>query len=134
MAYGLVGGSVSEKLLFNYVSSLLVGVQTITPLVYQGPLVGSEFLVYSAKKLYIALSLNASSDNSLGTDPCGLELFDAANAVNSGYNNLNVDALASYHYNDINIDNVFFSRVRTDLSVGNVYLYIRFIGYKITIP
>jgi hypothetical protein len=114
---------------------LLAGVQTITPLFYQGVIVGSEFVTYSAKKLYVALSLNVSSNSSLGDHPCGLELFDKANILNAGYNNSNVDAYAFYHFNDINIDNIIFSRLLSDDGFGNpAYLQMRFIGYKITIP
>jgi hypothetical protein len=124
-----------QNILWEKAITLLAGVQTITPLFYQGVIVGSEFVTYSAKKLYVALSLNVSSNSSLGDHPCGLELFDKANILNAGYNNSNVDAYAFYHFNDINIDNIIFSRLLSDDGFGNpAYLQMRFIGYKITIP
>jgi hypothetical protein len=124
-----------QQIAIDKALSLLAGVKTVTPLFYQGVIIGSEFATYSAKKLYVALSLNVSSDNTLGANPCGLELFDKANVLNAGYNNCNVDALANYHFNDINIDNVIFSRLLSDDGFGApAYLQMRFVGYKITIP
>ena len=50
---GLNNASPEQQILISKILPLLVGVKTVTPLYYKGVIAGSEFVTYSAKKLYI---------------------------------------------------------------------------------
>jgi hypothetical protein len=123
--------------LWRYVSSLLVGVQTITPLYYHGVIAGSEFLTYDVKKLYLALELCFSYGSGVAFTASGLITFyNEANAI-SGYlqNDAPVwdttAAAIKYTINAAKENNCYFSRIT---AVATTYAYIKFNGYKITIP
>ncbi len=134
MAYGLVGGSVSEKLLFNHASSLLVGVQTIVPLFYQGVIANSEFLIYSAKKIYVLLDGEFSQIVDLSDDTNSLKIYNEANVVSMYIKNGSYAITSTddnlYIPSNYCPKNIYFSRIIND----NLYSYFKFIGYKITIP
>jgi len=134
MAYALVGGSVSEKLLFNHASSLLVGVQTIVPLFYQGVISNSEFLTYSAKKIYVLLDGEFSQTVDLSDDTNSLKIYNEVNAVSMYIKNGSYAITSAddnlYIPSNYCLKNIYFSRIIND----NLYSYFKFIGYKITIP
>ena len=106
---------------------------TITPMFYQGPVAGSEFLVYAATKIYLGLEVDFCDRLGAASATTGLiTLYDEANAVMTYYRN-NGLALTSADVQQFAIDtlqlqNIFFARVL----VSN-YSQIRFNGYKLTI-
>jgi hypothetical protein len=117
--------------LWKKVTSLLVGVQTITPLYYQGVSAGSEFLTYDVKKLYLALDVS-SHQYTLNIATNILVLYNEANAISLQGTNLTpvwdtTAALMKSGNNDVLERNVYFSRL-------TCATYLRFNGYKITIP
>jgi hypothetical protein len=112
----------------------LAGWNTITSLHYQGLIAGSNFLLYAATKLYIALELEFSiAPPATVLDIPSANLYDETNTVcyyiqSSGivydggapglaWSNVNRE----YH-------NLFFSRI-----VVARYTYIRFNGYVLTV-
>lgn len=125
----------AEANLWRYVTGLLVGVQTITPLYYNGLSVGTEYLTYSAKKLYIALDFIAYYASGTPMLAAALVTFhDQNDAISSyGYKSYPVwetvvpEMRVSNH--EYKAQNFFFSRIEL-----STYSRIRFNGYKITIP
>jgi hypothetical protein len=103
----------------------------ITPIYYQGIIAGSEYLTYSAKKLYFALVLNASAPIVSNGNIGGLALYNEANAVSSYIQNCNTSepAIPDYCINNVNIENVYFGRI-----VASIVTYMIFNGYKVTWP
>ncbi len=123
-----------ESLLWFQVLPLLVGVQTVTPVFFQGVIAGSEFLTYSAKKLYICLSLLIGTDFTLRATGAAIRLYNEANAVSMALSNQSwsyTGAAAQVMHNHFSVENVYFSRI--DQS-ATYYPYLTFIGYKVTIP
>lgn len=109
----------------------LLAWNTITPLSYQGVFAGSEFSVYNAAKLYLALELNSAHSTVGGPGFCWL--YDMANVINfcieSGSSHYDVvGSIAVYQQNTFVLKNVWFSR----LSVQTRDL-ITFNGYRLTI-
>jgi len=110
----------------------LVGINTITPVYYQGAIAGSEFVTYAGGKLYIALELKCSVVGTVNLGAGGyVTLYDTANAVNFYLLNNNfywdVTAAAKY-YHTISLaeKNLYFSRVATA-----IYSHLIFNGYRI---
>jgi hypothetical protein len=125
------GATPEQYNLWDKVIPLLVGVQTITPLFFIGAVAASEFLTYDVKKLYIALELS-SGQYTLAAAVNIIALFNEANVQSYTTCNLvpawdTTAALMKYANNEILLKNVYFSR----LTCGQ---YIRFNGYRITIP
>jgi hypothetical protein len=120
--------------LYRFVKTLLVGVQTITPLYYEGATAGSEFLTYDAKKIYICLE---ATFGFLGSASATAGQVITYNVANAGMNTMQNDiafynpTTLSYNYypQDIINYNFWFSRVAVTL-----YSSLKFNGYKITIP
>jgi hypothetical protein len=117
--------------LYKKVASLLVGVQTWTPLYYQGVSAATEFLTYDAKKLYLALDIS-SHVYTLNIAINILVLYNEANAISLQGTNLapvwdTAAVLMKSANNDVLERNVYFSRL-------TAATYIRFNGYKVTIP
>ncbi len=103
-----------------------------TPLLYEGPTGGSEFLVYDANKLYLCFSIFVGYSGA-ATANVGLFLtYNELNVINLylGNNSIAYESVAAvifYAKNPINIENLFFSRI----GVGQ-YNYMKFIGYRVT--
>jgi hypothetical protein len=124
-------GATPEQInLWDKVVSLLVGVQTITPIYYAGSSVASEFVTYDAKKLYLALEFKTGQYTL--SSPLTWQTYDEANAISMSYVNTNMawdttGAVMKYVTNFTCVKNIYFSRIVA-------LQYIVFNGYKITIP
>jgi hypothetical protein len=127
--------SLPFQLLLNYVQTAFDpgNVGTYTPLVYQGAIAGSEFLTYDAKKLYICCSVGFMDNATPSGAKIQTSFYDAANAVVlvsftaiAFYNT--TAAAINYQGQLTELTNLYFSRVVASS------LYIKFIGYKITLP
>jgi hypothetical protein len=121
-----------QKIAIDMALSLLAGVQTITPLFYQGVIAGSEFLTYDAKKLYACLYACVSGGPTNASSRF-LNVYDETNTLSSSFTNSVSSGQAGPSFtqpNDIKVKALYFSRILST----NGYVYIHFIGYKITIP
>jgi hypothetical protein len=120
--------------LYRYVKSLLVGVQTITPLFYEGTIAGSEFITYDAKKVYLCLEGWFSYggvpenpnpymilNNMLNATMCLISKTTAYWDVTA--------AAPKWSPVIMEVKNIWFSCV-----ISSGYSYMQFNGYKITIP
>jgi len=108
----------------------LIAWNTITPMFYQGAIAGSEFLVYNAAKLYIALELEVIYHIALVGGAGTLFLYDIANVVNYAARNscgFWIGAAENDIDNSVLLKNLFFSRITT---VN--YSYMKFNGYRLT--
>lgn len=119
--------------LWNYLRATFA-ITAIAPVYFQGGVGGSEFLTYAANKLYFCLSM-VLSENTVGVSNSGnsVVLYNQANAAFSYLRNDYPawDATASamrYVINDINVNDLFFSRLSTTF-----YDTIIFNGYRLTI-
>ena len=114
-------------------ASGLIAWNTCTSIFYQGVLAASEFTVYNAAKLYIALEFESSSGSGPIATMNFVAFYNIANAVCSMIlNNIVVwdGTAAAFRFceNYIQIKNIYFSRITT--SVGNQY--IKFNGFRLT--
>jgi hypothetical protein len=110
--------------------------RTISPLYYCGAIAGSEFLTYDDKKLYVAHFVNFGSLNVHSPAVGGgrITFYNDNNQISYyGANNVFAwDATAAafkYILNNYLVENIVFSKV-----VSGVYDYVRFNGFKITVP
>jgi len=111
----------------------LIAYTTITPLYYSGVFLGSEFLVYNAGKLYMALELNFNGATVPQPPPQYVETHNMADAANNYHSNQTLawDVTAAAFkttLNDINLKNIWFSRIVT---AG--YSSIMFNGYRLNV-
>lgn len=115
--------------LWKKVEPLLV-LGLITPLYYQGPIAGSEFLTYDEEKLYLALEFDACYNTPTSVGGAGLILFhDEANVINFHLQNNHPvwdTAAVEYCITNVSIKNIYFSRIETIN-----FDYMKFNGYKI---
>jgi len=100
---------------WNYVSNLIAW-NTLTPIVFTGPIAGSEFLNYLATKLYICLEYKTNM-TALGAAPAG---------IISLYNEADVLMMTSYWFGYQ--QPTWFSRV-TFTAV--VFTHFYFNGYRL---
>lgn len=120
--------------LYRYVQTLLVGVQTITPLYYVGTMAASEFVIYNAKKVYLLLDGYFSYGGAPITGNPYVILYNMANvnmtllSISTAYWDTTA-AAARWSPNTIQLKNSWFSCV-----ASSNYTYMKFNGYKITIP
>jgi len=107
-------------------------ISAIVPLSYQGAITGSEFLTYNATKLYLALQLDFGSQ--LFGNEAYVQLFDDGNNEFLSYCNCigYYDGMGAVEFiNSLkNIYNTWFSRLA--VSAANSYVYMKFIGYRLT--
>jgi hypothetical protein len=102
---------------------------------YTGPNVGTEFLTYSANKLYFALQMSIFSSSGPASASYGqAQLFDETNTLMFlATNNAPVwDATAAalkYSVNIIELKNLLFSRFAVVAAIGGIH----FIGYRLAI-
>jgi len=102
---------------------------TITPIFYQAPILGSEFLVYDVDKAYVALQLEFT--NAIVPSGVGAVIFRGNGDVImfQAFNNYLEDhATAQYFANDLVKLNTYFYRI---VVIG--YTYIKFIGYRLEV-
>lgn len=110
--------------------SALIGWNTIIPIFYQGVIAASEFTVYNAAKLYIALEITALD---VSTPILGyIELYNIANAINGHIGNSSIywdvtAAAAKYANSSVTEKNIYFSRI-----VAAAYTNMKFNGYRLT--
>jgi len=117
-----------QRILFDLAVQKLVGTQTITSLFFEGVVAGSEFLTYSNKKIYIGLSCCFGCDPTLNAAVPAIYFKDESNTTNLIVSK-NAITGVNYSTNYCDIINVYFAAL-----AAFAYTYIKFIGYKITIP
>ena len=107
---------------FNYV--------IITPLYYQGAIGGSQFVVYDAAILYLALSVEFTHINQAQAPPISyIEFYDETNFLiySSGINYPSWDGAALKYVGQPMIKhNIYFSKI-----VQSNYNRMHFNGYKL---
>jgi len=117
--------------MFDWGDGAAFNIDAFEQLLYEGPIAGSEFLVYDANKLYLCFSIMFSAavgaNNALGR----ADFFNEGNALffYSQNNSIAYEAVvpAIFHAkNDIHIKNLYFSRLQ-----ASQYNHIKFIGYRI---
>lgn len=133
-----------EQILLWKHASALIAWNTLTPLHYTGLIAGSEFETYAATKLYIALELEFSHNDSGGgiyvhaTEPYWVALYNENNTLVRLFEkvNITVDTVLGIigFMNDIFIKNQYFGRIETPLIGGTdpTYLSMKFSGYKLS--
>jgi len=103
---------------------------SVTPVVYNGLIDGSEFVTYAIDKLYVAQQMQISGATGGGLPATGrVALYDHANALHGYLRNLNMvydGADVLYMNNDQVFLNIWFSRV-----IRNNYSYMMFVGYRL---
>jgi hypothetical protein len=121
-----------QHVLNTVVPAMPGALNAITPLVYNGAVFGSEFLVYDNRKLYIVVSMVMSGDMSVSAGSAYTITYNEANAIISTHNQGMAawDATAAamrYTVSDLEIKANYFSRI-----AAQRYTYMRFVGYRIT--
>lgn len=120
-----------QKILWSEIRLLTGQAAAVRTLLYVGASAGSEFLTYSANKLYLALSISMAGYQSAAATFNYMQFYDPANAF--FYNTANqalvwntTAAAVWYVANENMVDNIYFSRI-----VVSGYANIKFIGYRI---
>lgn len=122
-----------QKVIWQQIRLIVGENSAVQQMAYQGLLAGSEFLTYSANKLYLALQV-AYGGTILGVNQFYIQYFDQTNTASF------IDQPAGQEFYDGTaaatrfiaatgkMENIYFSRVSTN----GTYQYIKFIGYKLT--
>jgi len=102
-------------------------------LFFQGAAAATEFLVYSANKLYLCLSIEIGCTVTAAAGNTFLQFFNQANAAFLNMGNLSLAwnvTTAAFNTvgNNYNLKNFYFSRFTIA-----TYTQIRFIGYRLSI-
>lgn len=108
----------------------LIAWTTITPLFYHGITTASEFEIYAATKLYIALEFCVDG-GALNAAPLQCQLYDENDlAVREVTNTVirGADVAGIYLDNTIKVKNEYFSRITV-----NNGTFIKFNGYRLDI-
>lgn len=120
-----------QRILWNYLFLQFGEKIGLQQLYFCGSSAGSEFLIYSANKIYFAFTLfSLYSSPALG-NASSIVLFDKNNAV-EGYCAKNIavwnatEAVVKYVANPNKINNIIFSRISGAFE-------ILFIGYRVSI-
>lgn len=116
-----------------YTIALGIGAVAITPVVFIGNLIGSEFLTYNANKLYYCLYCEFGTTSAVGTTTPEIVFYDESNAAMHRIRN-------SMAYWDIGVASIRFMAwtvATQDIWFSNlqpaVYNYGRFTGYRLDI-
>ena len=122
----------TQKLLWQQVRLIVGENSAVQQFSYMGAIAGSEFLTYSANKLYLALELWMGHGN-ISVNQFVHTLYDQTNTVSyidSACMPYYDGTAAAVRYMPISskLDNVWFSRVATT----GLYSYMKFLGYKLT--
>jgi hypothetical protein len=122
-----------QQILLDYVKTLVGANPTYINLFYQGGIIGSEFLTYSAKKLYMAFEFEGSQLPAVEVNSGFIHFYDQADAlffilVNEDLE-LTAADVANYNINNVKTKNIYFSRLNYA-----TYHQMKFIGIKITWP
>lgn len=121
---------------FNYAapgSGLNRHIARYEQLQYEGTIAGSEFLIYAATKLYICFNSIFGYNNIAGAALGEIHFADENNAfiLYSQNSSIAYEAIAAAIFankNNMILKNYYFSRF-----VANVYNYMKFNGYRITL-
>jgi hypothetical protein len=105
----------------------------VEPLLYNGAIAATEFLTYSANKLYLGYQNIFSGNQSAILTTCFIQLYDETNTNSSVLLNCGVvwdttGAALRYLTNVFEVRNVYFSRMTIQ-----GYAYLIFNGYRITL-
>jgi len=108
-------------------------IANIEPLLFEGAIGGSEFVVYAATKLYLCFSLVTSFDNIASIINDYIVYYNENNVVMlySQNQSITYDSVAPaifYATNTLDKKNLWFSRF-----LNNKSNYMKFIGYRITL-
>jgi len=107
---------------------------TITPLYYQGIISGSEFTVYDAGKLYVALEVEFSAPHIPPTSTVPLITFrNEANEIdlyfaNSDFEFKPSDSTHVFYLKFFSLRNIYFSRF-----LSTLFEKMRFNGYRLNV-
>jgi len=107
---------------------------TIVPLYYQGAIAGSEFLVYNAAKIYMALEVDFLQVGGATINIYEVVIYNEANAVKGEYLNLypvwdTTAALLKYISLNFYCKNIWFSRIVNSAN----YVHMKFNGFRLNI-
>jgi len=113
---------------------LIVGERAaVRQLYYAGAIAGSEFLTYSANKLYLAIEMNTSFTSGGVQAAAGqIVIYDENNTATNRYSRQApiwdaTAAAAKYSLLPIYFTNLYFGRITV-----TTYTDIKFIGYRLT--
>ena len=117
-SYFNIGGNVAHRTILN-----------VEPLFYEGVIAGTEFLVYSATKLYVVLQTVFSAAASSDAIVQGIRVYNNLNVLSAGWTNCTAGTgIPPNVLEDVKNENYYFSR----FDAGD-YLYVLFNGYRITL-
>jgi hypothetical protein len=121
-----------QKNFWNLTKIRLVGWNTITPLFFGGAIAASEFLIYDAAKLYIALELEITGQVVTATVG-SITFYNEANVAGRVMTNESLawDVTAAafkMQTNPIMLKNQYFGRI-----VVTQYASMKFNGYRLNI-
>lgn len=123
-----------QRILWNYIFLRFGEKIALQQVFYYGNLAGSEFLIYSANKLYIALQLSLTFTlGAANATASYVSFFNELNVLATGGNAVQPawdTTAAAYKYgnNDYNSKNEVFARI-----LATNYSQIKFIGYRLGI-
>jgi len=125
--------SAEQRISWNYIFLRFGAKIGISQFYFHEGIAGSEFLIYSANKLYLALDLTFYGSSGMNAVVGYVTLYNEANAIRSISQNsmLSWDATAAafkYISNNVYDKNLCFSRI-----VATVYGGIKFCGYRLSI-
>lgn len=121
---------------FNYAppaSGLLRNFANVEPFLYIGAMAGSEFFTYANTKLYVCFDFEAAYTNIPSQLRGEVIFYDELNVIHlyGQSNDITYEAAFPaiwYNKNNVHLKNFWFSR----LTWGE-YIYMKFIGYRITL-
>jgi hypothetical protein len=124
----------AQRILWNHLFLKFGERIALSQLYYQGPVAGSEFLTYNARKMYFALQYEHGGACGSGANAGYTNFYSETNVINFIISNDKMiwDATAAaprYLVNTAIAENVIFSKIL----VSGTLTYIRFHGYRITI-
>lgn len=107
-----------------------IGLQQFT---YSGPIPNSEFLIYSAAKMYLGLFIIFGSHGAAQAPNCNIEFFNKANGSQGLIGNSipvwdTTAAALKYTAGIFNIASILFSRI-----IATTYGFVVFNGYRLSI-
>jgi hypothetical protein len=120
-----------QKNLWKYASSL-IAYTTITPLFFRGLTAGSEFIIFNAGKLYIALQLIAYPGVGTSATNYWVDLYNMANVVDLVCENNYAywdGTGALYAANTMILNDIWFSRI----AVNGNQPAMSFNGYRLNV-
>ena len=133
----ILGLTQEQKRLEVYVAGLVGANPTYVDLFFQGYVIGTEFLTYDPKKLYIAFEIELSMEEDYDTGRLQVILYNQANVMSFQLRNDFIywnGAQARYFGNNISSNNIYFSRLAVPPGLMLNYSHLKFNGIKVTWP